>query len=569
MSQNYTIKDYAKISAEKEISKYSEEQIAQLAKKEKRIGYISMAVLFAVDIGMIAMFVLSLLEKLSFAAVSSAIVFSVSLVFNIFYYLKNKNNTNYVWAVKYLEKKYINNPNAFPEFPIYEHFVDRNSSSEVTQIDKEINYDKSINEFFYSNKIIFEQKILDIINVATKLSFNRTETINQIRQAYKLFAENKNIYDINDIVKFEIKKTRNKIVNSFYSSDYSSVNKEFLFDRLDEVIAKEYSEYFLIVGSERTAVLETYLSSNYYCKWIKSYLDVEFKISYLKLFTYTNFLVNVILPKVNFSKILNTAYNKFNNDETVKKITYEILIDDKVFIESEVKFDFFSKATDFFCLIDTEKKKHYIFSDIFSVKETDSFKINDFVNFIIENKLYKNYELEFLLNTIIYEKIIKFESIEELFNELDKRNYYKGLIQKEVLKDSLISKEDEEIEIEKGKATIVDIDLMSGTEFEDFLCNYFKDIGYKCERTKTTGDQGVDLIAIKDETRIAIQAKCYSGVVGNHAIMEVFAGAKYYNANKCMVITNSTFTKSAIELAKTNGVILWDRQVLVEKLSQL
>ncbi len=104
MNQNYTVKDYAKMLAKKELSKYSEEQIKQLAKKEKRSGYIFMAVIFAVDIGMVATFVWSLLDKFNFATVSSSIVFLVSLAFNIFYYLKNKNNTNYVWAVKYLEK---------------------------------------------------------------------------------------------------------------------------------------------------------------------------------------------------------------------------------------------------------------------------------------------------------------------------------------------------------------------------------------------------------------------------------------------------------------------------------
>ena len=66
---------------------------------------------------------------------------------------------------------------------------------------------------------------------------------------------------------------------------------------------------------------------------------------------------------------------------------------------------------------------------------------------------------------------------------------------------------------------------------------------------------------------MAIQAKCNEGTVGNHAIMEVVAGTKFYNAEQSMVITNSTFTKSAIELAKANGVILWDRQVLIEKLA--
>ena len=119
------------------------------------------------------------------------------------------------------------------------------------------------------------------------------------------------------------------------------------------------------------------------------------------------------------------------------------------------------------------------------------------------------------------------------------------------------------------KINISDIDIMSGAEFELFITNLFNQIGYKASNTKLSGDQGIDVIAEKGNTRIAIQTKCYSKPVGNHAIMEAVAGAKYYNANKCMVITNSTFTKSARELAKSNNVVLWDRQTLKEKLEQI
>lgn len=117
--------------------------------------------------------------------------------------------------------------------------------------------------------------------------------------------------------------------------------------------------------------------------------------------------------------------------------------------------------------------------------------------------------------------------------------------------------------------TIPDIDLMSGAEFENFVANFFSKIGYKTRVTKSSGDQGIDVIATKNDFIVAIQTKCYHGVVGNHAIMEAVAGMKYYNANKCMVITNSTFTKSAQELAKANNVEIWDRQILKEKLEEL
>ena len=119
------------------------------------------------------------------------------------------------------------------------------------------------------------------------------------------------------------------------------------------------------------------------------------------------------------------------------------------------------------------------------------------------------------------------------------------------------------------KITLSDIDLMSGFEFESFIGDLFEKMGYTTKVTKSSGDQGIDVLATKNDFVVAIQAKCYSGIVGNHAIMEAVAGMKFYKADKCMVITNSSFTKSAQELAKANEVELWDRQVLKEKLEEI
>lgn len=117
--------------------------------------------------------------------------------------------------------------------------------------------------------------------------------------------------------------------------------------------------------------------------------------------------------------------------------------------------------------------------------------------------------------------------------------------------------------------TIDDIDLMSGAEFEDFLVQLFTRMGYGSYSTKTSGDQGIDVIAEKNGIRYGIQAKCYSGTVGNSAIQEAFAGKAFYNLDKVIVVTNNTFTKSAVDLAVKTDVILWDRTILVDKLHLL
>ena len=110
---------------------------------------------------------------------------------------------------------------------------------------------------------------------------------------------------------------------------------------------------------------------------------------------------------------------------------------------------------------------------------------------------------------------------------------------------------------------------MDGTEFEELIAKLFRKMGYDAEVTKASGDQGIDVIATKNGFKYGIQAKCYSGQVGNSAIQEVVAGKTYYSLNKAIVVTNNFFTKSAIKLAEANGVVLWDRNILKEKLMYL
>lgn len=117
--------------------------------------------------------------------------------------------------------------------------------------------------------------------------------------------------------------------------------------------------------------------------------------------------------------------------------------------------------------------------------------------------------------------------------------------------------------------TMLEIDKMTPAQFENFVTELFRGFGYKAETTKLSGDQGIDVVAKKGNQILAIQAKHYNQAVGNHAIMEVVGGAKFYNATICYVVTNNYFTKSAKELAAANNVILWDRDKLIEKLSEI
>ncbi len=123
--------------------------------------------------------------------------------------------------------------------------------------------------------------------------------------------------------------------------------------------------------------------------------------------------------------------------------------------------------------------------------------------------------------------------------------------------------------VKKQTVTITNIDLMGGQEFEYFVADLFQRMGYVTEVTKQTGDQGIDIIARRPGTSIGIQTKCYSQEVSNKAVQEVTAGLGYYNLDKGIVVTNHYYTKSAVELANSNGIILWDRNMLKEKINEL
>ena len=120
-------------------------------------------------------------------------------------------------------------------------------------------------------------------------------------------------------------------------------------------------------------------------------------------------------------------------------------------------------------------------------------------------------------------------------------------------------------ETDNNTNTAVDIDNMEGRQFEYFCADVLKRNGYKnVYVTKGSGDQGVDILAERDGIKYAIQCKRYSNVIGNSAVQEVHAGAKFYGCHIGIVVSNNSFTKSAHELADKTGVVLWDRKELLK-----
>jgi restriction system protein len=104
------------------------------------------------------------------------------------------------------------------------------------------------------------------------------------------------------------------------------------------------------------------------------------------------------------------------------------------------------------------------------------------------------------------------------------------------------------------------IDEMSGVEFEEFVAAQLRTVGWSVTHTASTGDYGVDLIAKKAGTRMAVQCKRLTKPVGVAAVQQVVAGALHHGCNQTVVVTNRAFTKAARQLATTHRCRLVGRE---------
>lgn len=334
--------------------------------------------------------------------------------------------------------------------------------------------------------------------------------------------------------------TSNDVKNFFYQN-YINIDVELtLLGENDDIYSYKVSDeshVYLIASSED----EEYSSEPINEKDIvEGTYVVEMLYDALQQHDSHEFYKIVLEQYESFYKFFNSLciYDRINN--TRAHIFAILILLNQLYIQ-KVK----NEAEDFFKKynINTNQIDEKIAQDVFHIQPNfNMFKIGEYLAVL-------NYESDKSFSLQISNKLNKVSHVYEI---VQKENYLKNLA----------------VNDDSTKITIGDIDIMSGSEFEQYIAKLFKSYGYKTEVTKASGDQGIDVIAEKNGTKYAIQAKCYNFPVGNHAIMEAVAGAKYYDADQIMVITNSTFTKSAIELAQKNNVHLWDRKVLIEKISE-
>ncbi len=457
------------------------------------------------------------------------------------------------------------------EDKITPHFF-KPAESHILRLDENNNsftmkkQDQEILSIFNYNKYLLHRVIVPLINFSHSLGIDTMEITRFVRDSYALFkTEVKNLKGLARILNQNDNKKRNELINAL-SRQYDYLGVEQL---VDELLKNNLNHNFLLIGDYSAqesqaykenllSICQQYESAQYF---LKDFYKYQIQVAFLKVFTFENEL-STIENNEDLLKILVNAAFKFQNLNIISEQTYELFLEYTKIQKWQFSQESYWGLIRVFLATKQSSIDFYNPEEIDLGLELKENSLSTIVDKIISEKAYQKYDVEKLIVSIIYEKATSFDDLHIFIKELLEKQKYIKKIKQLALKDDLLNNE-----YTQRRMTIADIDLMSGIEFENFLCSYFKKQGYQCKTTKASGDQGIDLIATRQETTLAIQAKCYTGTVGNHAVMEAVAGSKYYNANYCMVITNSTFSKSAIELARANGVILWDRQVLIEKLS--
>lgn len=234
-----------------------------------------------------------------------------------------------------------------------------------------------------------------------------------------------------------------------------------------------------------------------------------------------------------------------------------MIINDKVRISNDIEKEIINYQDNNYSNIDNISSIDNIIKFWLESLAKDNVKVNNIDLYIIAkiNDVIVQTNNELLLEclTNLKDWIKYYDSkVEYLRKESDKNRYLSGDFSKEK-------------QAKAFKYSLINVE--TGEEFELYLQNLFRELNYKVKHCGKSGDQGGDLIVKKGNITYVIQAKYYTHKLDNTPIQEVVGAIRFYNANRGVVITNSTFTKKAIELANTNRIILINGDDL-EKLTE-
>ena len=273
-------------------------------------------------------------------------------------------------------------------------------------------------------------------------------------------------------------------------------------------------------------------------------------------------------------KTLSESQNLLQEQQADKKQLEEELIQ-KEKLKGELEINFNEKNKDKNNLVNQIKEK----GKELSRKKEKFYRIIKFVKTLIERnkiqseinsleKTKKNLEDDILqIKKDIEIKQKEISSLKEGIKSKQKEISH-ILSQREKGMELFESRWVKKIDIPKLKEARVGISNnfsnLSPYEFEHFVAKLLSEMGYSTKVTQRTGDYGVDIIAKKDGNIIAVQCKRFQegNLVSNRNIQRILGAMHSINAQKCIFVTTSRFTRQAIQQSKGCPIELWDKEIL-------
>jgi len=303
---------------------------------------------------------------------------------------------------------------------------------------------------------------------------------------------------------------------------------------------KKLSDIYIKAYHNHLPTMFSYRSNNYYIDYKTDCFFNEIKnntrISTLSRYGYVKLDIDDIKSRID--KLKKKNYYTFSLEIIISHLLY---FDEP----NRIKFSSHSFIGEFFIemgAIDSALKLYEIDKDFFYDANTLG---------LLANHAVKQNKLEW--STKLVEQLIKQEPYHPSIPVLQAN--IKRLEQRNRLKSTL-------------SIDLSEIEQLSGIEFENLLLDKFIAIGFKVESTPKTGDFGADLIVENSEgTRIIVQCKRFKSKVNLKAVQEVVGAMGHYAGDYGVVITNNSFLNSAIKLAESHDIELWNGDKLVSFLA--
>ncbi len=169
------------------------------------------------------------------------------------------------------------------------------------------------------------------------------------------------------------------------------------------------------------------------------------------------------------------------------------------------------------------------------------------------------------------------EEYDKKKKEMNKKGYgmYKGewiplgekeeKIKKKKIPDIKSTIRENELELENN------FEKYDPFEFEEKISELFSKMGFNTRTTKGVGDYGIDVIAEDSTDKTVIQVKKYSrgNKVGIEEVQRTIGAVDFFDADRAILITTSSFTSSARRVGRnSNKIELWNSVDLEERFTE-